>query len=125
MKSGERIFLYGFDDENKLSALTAALKKLKIPHQKIERGDAEQKIGFILGRKGFKRSAADSGFVFPHEVMLLENIRGKRLDEVLDFLKAEGVEKIRFKAAVTPINTLWSFRRLCETMMKEHGALNK
>ena len=30
---------------------------------------------------------------------------------------------IRFKAVVTPFNTLWTLRRLCETMQREHGAM--
>ena len=65
----------------------------------------------------------EDDFVFPHEVMVLQNIRNKRLDEVLLALKEAGVPHIRFKAVVTPFNTLWTLRRLCETMQREHGAM--
>jgi hypothetical protein len=82
-------------------------------------------VGYLLGAKGFQPAKAkdEDNFVFPHEVMVLQNIRNKRLDEVLLALKEAGVPHIRFKAVVTPFNTLWTLRRLCETMQKEHGAL--
>ena len=30
---------------------------------------------------------------------------------------------IRYKTVVTPFNTFWTLRRLCETMQKEHAYL--
>lgn len=74
--------------------------------------------------KGFKASEkpdVEDDFVFPHEVMVLQNIRNKRLDEVLLALKKAGVSKVKYKSVVTPFNTLWTLRRLCETMQKEHA----
>ena len=53
--------------------------------------------------------------------MILQNIRNKRLDEVLLALKEAGVPKVQFKSVVTPFNTLWTLRRLCLTMQKEHA----
>ena len=38
-------------------------------------------------------------------------------------LKEGGVPHIKFKSVVTPFNTLWTLRRLCETMQKEHAAM--
>ena len=38
-------------------------------------------------------------------------------------MQEAGVPKVRFKSVVTPFNTLWTLRRLCETMQKEHAAL--
>lgn len=82
-----------------------------------------EKIGYLLGVGGFKASSAkdDGEFSFPHEVMILQNIRNKRLDEVLRALREAGVPPIKFKSVVTPFNTLWTLRRLCETMQKEHA----
>ena len=62
-------------------------------------------------------------FVFPHEVMVLQHIRNKRLDAVLKALKDAGVPQVHYKSVVTPFNTLWTLRRLCETMQKEHAAM--
>ena len=86
-----------------------------------------EKVGYLLGAKGYQPAKVkdDDNFVFPHEVMVLQNIRNKRLDEVLQALQNAGLPHVRFKAVVTPFNILWTLRRLCETMQKEHGALTK
>ena len=55
--------------------------------------------------------------------MVLQNIRNKRLDEVLLALRRGGVSKVQYKSVVTPFNTLWTLRRLCETMQKEHAVM--
>ena len=57
--------------------------------------------------------------------MILHRIKGKRLDQVLAAMKAAGVPPIRYKAVVTPFNTLWTLRRLCETMKKEHAYMTE
>ena len=55
--------------------------------------------------------------------MVLQHIRNKRLDAVLKALKDAGVPQVHYKSVVTPFNTLWTLRRLCETMQKEHAAM--
>ena len=86
-----------------------------------------EKIGYLLGLKGFRAANPedyeDDPFVFPHEVMVLQHIRNKRLDAVLKALKDAGVPQVHYKSVVTPFNTLWTLRRLCETMQKEHAAM--
>ena len=54
--------------------------------------------------------------------MLLEHIQGKRLTKVLEALQDAGVPRISYKSAITPYNTLWTLRYLCEHMAKEHAA---
>ena len=85
------------------------------------------KIGYLLGLMGFRAANPedyeDDPFVFPHEVMVLQHIRNKRLDAVLKALKDAGVPPVHYKSVVTPFNTLWTLRRLCETRQKEHAAM--
>ena len=56
-------------------------------------------------------------------MLLLDKVKGKRLDEVLEKLAAAVQPPIRYKTVVTPFNTFWTLRRLCETMQKEHAYL--
>ncbi len=125
MKREEQVLLYQFRDEKKLSEIRQVLKKLHVKSRVLPEEAHREKIGFLLGMKGFRE--AESGaetFAFPHEVMVFHNIRGKRLDEVLGSLKDAGIPSVKFKAVVTPFNTLWTLQRLCETMQREHGALS-
>ena len=57
--------------------------------------------------------------------MVIDHIKGKRLDQVLAAMKSAGVPPIRYKAVVTLFNTLWTLRRLCETMKKEHAYMTE
>ena len=125
MKREEQVLLYRFHDTDLLERFKAVLKQLHIRAVVLKDEDAAQKVGFLLGMKGF-RPVEDTGegFQFPQEVMVLHNIQGKRLDEVLDAMKEAGLPKIQYKAVVTPFNVLWTLGRLCETMRKEHGAVH-
>lgn len=126
MKREEQVLLYQFRDEEKLSAVQEALKTLQVKSRVLPEDAHGQKIGYLLGMKGFKQTRAkDEKFSFPHEVMIFQHIRGKRLDEVLERMKSLGIPPVKFKAVVTPFNTLWTLQRLCETMQREHGAVGK
>ena len=69
-----------------------------------------------------KHAAQEGGaFSFPHRVMLLDAVKGKRLTQVLRAVEDAGVPHITYKSSITPYNTLWTLRYLCEHMEKEHG----
>ena len=126
MKREEQVLLYQFRDEEKLSGIRQALKKLHVKSRILPEEAHREKVGFLLGMKGFKETKSeDETFSFPNEVMVFHNIRGKRLDEVLESLKNAGIPPVKFKAVVTPFNTLWTLQRLCETMQREHGAMSR
>jgi hypothetical protein len=124
MNKQEQVLLYGFLDMEKLEKIQKILHRLNIRTRVLPEEAWCQKVGYLLGMKGFKEAVfEDDGFVFPHEVMVMQNIRHKRLDQVLAALKDGGVPPVKFKSVVTPFNTLWTLRRLCETMQKEHSAM--
>lgn len=120
----EKVLLYHFQDSNREEQIRQTLHALQIPVQVLPDDAWAQKIGYLLGLKGFQlQDMAGDGFSFPNEVMLLHNIKNKRLDQVLRAFHEAHIAPIRYKAVVTPFNTLWTLRRLCETMQKEHAAM--
>ena len=126
MKRKEQALLYGFNDEERIAAVRRALDKLGIAAHVLPPEAHHQKVGYLIGSKGFRLTPEDedeADFVFPHEVLLLDKVKGKRLDEVLEKLAAAVQPPIRYKTVVTPFNTFWTLRRLCETMQKEHAYL--
>ena len=128
MKRKEQVLFYQFQEADKLELARKTLKHLGIESHVLPQAAWREKIGYLLGAKGFKAAVAveeGEDFVFPHEVMILQNIRNKRLDEVLRALKEAGVPNVRFKSVVTPFNTLWTLRRLCLTMQKEHAFMQQ
>ena len=125
-KAEEKVLLYQFIDEEKLQAIRKVLQYLQIKSEILPEDAWRDKVGYLLGIKGFSaasRKEETEEFAFPHEVAVFFNIKHKRLDQVLQAFHEAGIAHIKFKAVVTPFNTLWTLRRLCETMQKEHAAM--
>ncbi len=121
-KTKELVLLYQFHDEDRRRSIQRILSSLNIPCRVLPADSWKQRVGQLLGGKTFQSAdASDESFDFPHEVMILSQIKGKRLDQVLKAMKDAEVAPVRYKAVVTPFNTLWTLRRLCETMQKEHA----
>ena len=119
---GEHVLLYQFADQVRLEAVTRLLHHMNIRVTVLPDEAWKEKVGFLLGSRGFAASKAeDEDFSFPHEVMLMQNIRNK----LLAAWKEAGLSPVLYKAVVTPFNTLWTLKRLCQTMEKEHGAVTK
>ena len=126
-KAAEKVLCYRFADGEKLEKIRSVMKKLGVECRVLPDDSWREKVGFLLGMGGYKPAPEAEGeaFDFPDEVMILHHIKGKRLDQVLAAMKAADVPPIRYKAVVTPFNTLWTLRRLCETMKKEHAGIVK
>ena len=120
--SKERVLLYQFPADQ-AALITGALRPMGVAVQILSPDAWCEKVGYLLGRKGFLKHAAQEGgaFSFPHRVMLLDAVKGKRLTQVLRAVEDAGVPHITYKSSITPYNTLWTLRYLCEHMAKEHG----
>ena len=120
--SKERVLLYQFPADQ-AALITGALRPMGVDVQILSLDAWREKIGYLLGRKGFLKQTAQEGdvFSFPHRVMLLDAVKGKRLTQVLRAVEDAGVPHITYKSSITPYNTLWTLRYLCEHMAKEHG----
>ena len=120
--SKERVLLYQFPADQ-AALITGALRPMGVNVQILSPDAWREKVGYLLGRKGFLKQTAQEGdvFSFPHRVMLLDAVKGKRLTQVLRAVEDAGVPHITYKSSITPYNTLWTLRYLCEHMAKEHG----
>lgn len=120
--SKERVLLYQFPADQ-AALITGALRPMGVDVQILSPDAWCEKVGYLLGRKGFLKHAVQEGgaFSFPHRVMLLDAVKGKRLTQVLRAVEDAGVPHITYKSSITPYNTLWTLRYLCEHMAKEHG----
>ena len=118
----ERVLLYQFP-ENQVDIARDIFRALGIRMQILSVDAWKEKVGYLLGKQGFKSALPqkEQVFDFPHRLILLENIRGKRLTKVLTAMEEAGIPHVTYKSAVTPYNTLWTLRYLCEHIAKEHA----
>ena len=118
MRKEERVLLYQFP-EDQIRTAQDVFRALGIRAQILAADAWREKI------KGYKPAPPvqedNTAFDFPHRLLLLEHIQGKRLTKVLEALQDAGIPRITYKSAVTPYNTLWTLRYLCEHMAKEHA----
>ena len=112
--SKERVLLYQFPADQ-AALITGALRPMGVGVQILSSDAWREKVGL-------KETAQEEDvFSFPHRVMLLDGVKGKRLTQVLRAVEDAGVPHITYKSSITPYNTLWTLRYLCEHMAKEHG----
>ena len=124
MKSPQ-VLLYNFTDSERRQRLKQMLNKLKISAQSLPFEAYDEKVGNLLavgGAEDFSANA-DTDFSFDEEVMIIDGLRGKKMDKFLLALKEAGLT-IKYKSVATPFNRLWTLRRLCETMRREHGMMD-
>ena len=122
MKKEERVLLYQFPDDQ-IHTAQDVFRTLGIRIQILSADAWREKVGYLLGHKGFKATQIqeEQEFSFSHRLILLENIRGKRLTKVLMAMEEAGIPHITYKSTITPYNTLWTLRYLCEHIAKEHA----
>ena len=122
MKKEERVLLYQFPEEQ-ITVIRDVLRALGIRVQLLSDDAWREKVGYLLGLKGYKATTQqeDAHSDFPHRLLLLDHIQGKRLTKLFAALDEAGIPRITYKSAITPYNTLWTLRYLCEHMAKEHA----
>ena len=73
MKKEERVLFYQFSDSSKLAAIREVLDRLQIRSQVLPEAAYQQKVGYLLGMKGFALvKGREDDFSFPHEVMIYQ-----------------------------------------------------
>lgn len=124
-KSEEVILLYCFT-AGRLTEIQAVLHDMKIKTINCGIEVAAQKVGFLLGLKGFAMTDTELKVEpFAKELLIFNNINRVRMDKILAAFRQAGIAKINYKAMVTPYNMFWTIQRLGQTMEKEHGAIIK
>ncbi len=81
-------------------------------------------VGAIAGLPGFKLSSKPfSGGIPEVEFMLLNNVAGQRLTDLLAAMR-EADCSVGCKAQVTQANRLWPFATLIAEVSREHAAMS-
>lgn len=123
-KVEEIVLLYHFTDEEKENKIKTVLKRMKIKTKNISEEMLSQKVGYLVEMPNFKETISEESVEpFDQEVMVMQGIQNKRMNEILSNFKTENIERIALKAIVTPYNIFWSFSRLCKTIQKDHLAI--
>ena len=121
------ILLYNFTDELRLMKIKTLLEAMKIKVITVDKEEHYQKIGYLLGLKGFNKVQPTNEEVlnFEYELMMFHNFTKPRLDNVLKAMREKNLQVPICKAVVTTFNRFWSIARVCHALEKEHLAMQK
>lgn len=118
-----KVLLYNITDSKKLLAIRLELARAGISIREVAETELTHPLGYLLGMEGFAPGLPGSVTPFPEEMMVMEGLRGPRLNQFLDALRSRGAA-IALKAVVTEHNVNWSSLQLYRELQMEHRQLS-
>lgn len=118
----KKILIYNVT-QDKEKQLTAYCSSIKAGVRKIAPGLVGQKVGFLAGVAGMKKTdLAYKGPSPEKEVLIFVDFSDSDLDEFLQGYREAGIEPIALKAVLTQDNCQWTFIELYRELNQEHMA---
>lgn len=117
----ETILLYHISDSGRLRKLKNICAALKIRVRQVKKEEYLRPIFQLLGERKMEQTQIYTGRELSGE-MLVMAVERKRLDDILNAMKKEGIS-IPYKAILTPDNGWWNSLQLYQELQREHEAM--
>ena len=122
--SGETVLLYNIDSE-KGRKLRMLMLRMGMRARVVDKADYGKTVGLLAGLKDVTVEDPDAEVSdFSDEMMVMRGFTERRLDLFLQSMRREGIERIDYKAILTPVNSRWNSWQLYQELKKEHEQMN-
>lgn len=122
--SGETVLLYNIDSE-KNRKLRMLMLRMGMRVRVVDKADYGKPVGLLAGLKDVTIEDPDGEVSdFSEEMMVMRGFTERRLDLFLQSMRREGIERIDYKAILTPVNSRWNSWQLYQELKKEHEQMN-
>ena len=122
--SGETVLLYNIDSE-KGRKLRMLMLRMGMRARVVDKADYGKPVGLLAGLKDVTVEDPDAEVSdFSDEMMVMRGFTERRLDLFLQSMRREGIERIDYKAILTPVNSRWNSWQLYQELKKEHEQMN-
>ena len=122
--SGETVLLYNIDSE-KGRKLRMLMLRMGMRARVVDKADYGKPVGLLAGLKDVTVEDPDGEVSdFSEEMMVMRGFTERRLDLFLQSMRREGIERIDYKAILTPVNSRWNSCQLYQELKKEHEQMN-
>ena len=122
--SGEIVLLYNIPDE-KSRKLRMLMVRMGMRFKIVEPSDYGQPVGLLAGIKEAALENPEAEVkTFQDEMMIMRGFTSSRLDLFLQNMRKAGIEKIDYKAIVTPTNMRWNSWQLYLEIKQEHEEMH-
>lgn len=118
------ILLFNFNDKTELQKLTAAFLPLGVRIKKIKKAEYLQPLGVFVSNTEITSVEEEyRGEELKDRMILMSDISGNKLDQVLFAIRRSDIKRIPYKAVLTQTNQHWNAIQLFEELCKEHEAI--
>src|SRR5574344_1563441 len=122
--SGETVLLYNIDSEQNRK-LRMLMLRMGMRVRVVDKADYGKPVGLLAGLKDVTIEDPDGEVSdFSEEMMVMRGFTERRLDLFLQSMRREGIERIDYKAILTPVNSRWNSCQLYQELKKEHEQMN-
>ena len=123
--SGETVLLYNINEE-KSRKLKMLMVRMGMRIRVVNKEDYAQPIGQLAGLKDVTLEDSDVDVQdFDDEMMVMRGFTNSRLDLFLQSMRKAGIEKINYKAILTPTNSRWNSWQLYQELVREHEEMHQ
>lgn len=122
--SGETVLLYNVPDE-KSRKLRMLMVRMGMRFRVVDPSDYDKPVGVLAGIKDATLENPEAEVqVFEDEMMVMRGFSSSRLDAFLQGMRKAGIERIDYKAIVTPTNMRWNSWQLYLEIKQEHEEMH-
>lgn len=126
MTAKPQILLYNLKDDDRTRQIRRYLNKAGVSVRMIQAPDFLQPLGYLFEIPGFDRNPQfNLGGNFQEEMLVIKDFTSEQLDEFLRFFKTNGIDSVKLKAILTPINQYWNSLQLHSELMQEYEAMKR
>lgn len=126
MTAKPQILLYNLKDDDRTRQIRRYLNKAGVSVRMIQAPDFLQPLGYLFKIPGFDRNPQfNLGGNFQEEMLVIKDFTSEQLDEFLRFFKTNGIDSVKLKAILTPINQYWNSLQLHSELMQEYEAMKR
>ena len=122
--SGETVLLYNIPND-KSRKLRMLMVRMGMRFRVVDPTDYDKPIGLLAGIKDATLENPEAEVqTFQDEMMIMRGFSSSRLDAFLQGMRKAGIEKINYKAIVTPTNMRWNSWQLYLEIKEEHEEMH-
>ena len=122
--SGETVLLYNIPEE-KSRKLRMLMVRMGMRFRIVDPADYDKPVGLLAGIKDAVLENPEAEVqMFQDEMMIMRGFSSSRLDMFLQGMRKAGIERIDYKAIVTPTNMRWNSWQLYLEIKEEHEEMH-
>ena len=120
-KGKETVLLYNMETGSKGRMVKLICMQMGIRVRSVEKSQYLKPVGQLAGLKGIAGAEEPyEGEGFADEMLIMCGLTGNRIDQLLDSLRRQKVERIALKAVLTEHNQTWDSIALHAELRREH-----